>query len=112
MYSFTKRLANGMKMKNNFTENTRLLFFYNYDCFWCGQNGWDALHHILGRVSDSPLNASPIHNLKCHIGNGSLDSFDNRSKLLKKTKRFLEEEGYVLTDKDKEFLEENKQYYV
>jgi len=100
-----------MKLNNPFSDATRRLFTYNYSCFYCGQNGWDAGHHILGRVSNSPLNFSPIHNIKCHIGNGRLDGFDVRSTLLRKTLSFLQDEGYILTKEDKEFMEKYKQYY-
>lgn len=101
-----------MKLRNNFTEKTRWLFAYNYDCFYCQQNGWDALHHIMGRVSTSPLNASPIHNHKCHIGNSILDGFDMQSILLKKTLAFLQANNYVLTEVDKEFISKHKRLYV
>ena len=100
-----------MKLRNAFTQETRLLFFYHYDCLWCKYNGWDALHHVLGRVSTSPLNACPIHNFKCHIGNHALDSFESRSRLLKKIKRILDEQGYTYTLEDKQFLKKYKQYY-
>lgn len=101
-----------MKLQNGFTEQTRVLFFYRIKCFWCEKGGWDALHHILGRVSSSPLNAAPIHNSTCHIGNGALDSFENRSRLLKGTFAYLMSTGYRLTDEDKQFVKDNKQYYL
>jgi hypothetical protein len=100
-----------MKLRNGFTNDTRELFAYNYACFWCHMNGWDAGHHILGRVSNSPYNFCPIHNHKCHIGNYALDSFESRSKLLRKTKQFLDQEGYRPTKEDKEFLEKYSKYY-
>lgn len=100
-----------MFLKNAFSTETRELWFYYYNCNWCGQSGPDALHHILGRVSNSPYNSSPIHNLKCHIGNARLDSFENRSKLLVKTKEYLDSEGYRPTAQDLTFLSENSKYY-
>jgi hypothetical protein len=101
-----------MKLDNPFTDDTRRLFFYNYECFWCKQNGWDAAHHILGRVSNSPLNFCPIHNIKCHIGNYELDSFEAQSKLLKQTLRFLLADGYILTEEDKQFKKEYARFYT
>ena len=98
-------------MKNPFSPKTRELFFYNYSCFWCNQNKWDALHHILGRESNSPYNACPIHNFGCHLGNAKLDTFEQRCNLLKKTKAYLDSEGYIPTQQDKEFLKRNKKYY-
>jgi hypothetical protein len=100
-----------MKLKNAFSEDTRWLFAYNYYCFYCNTNGWDALHHIVGRKSNSPLNAAPIHNHSCHIGNFKLDSFEMRSLLLKKTKIYLDENNYEYTEKDLKFLEANSKYY-
>lgn len=74
-------------------------------------NGWDALHHIVGRESNSPYNACPIHNHKCHIHNGHLETFESKSTLLKKTKAYLDSEGYVPTDADKVFLKKHSKYY-
>ena len=100
-----------MKLRNPFTDETRRLFMYDYACHWCGQNNWDAAHHILGRVSNSPLNFCLIHNITCHIGNYALDSFESRSKLLKQTLQYLIGEGYILTEEDIEFKNKYSQYY-
>lgn len=100
-----------MQLQNPFSDETRTLFIWNYECFWCGQNGWDALHHIRGRVSDSPLNACPIHNQRCHINNGRLATFEVRKKLLAKTYEYLLKNGYALTTKDRLFISTNKRYY-
>jgi hypothetical protein len=98
-------------MRNPFSKKTRELFFYKIECDWCHQNQWDALHHILGRKSSSPLNASPIHNMKCHIGNGMLENDESRSKLLQATYAYLMSENYRLTEEDKEFMEDHKYLY-
>lgn len=100
-----------MKLRNPFSKATRELFVGKIRCIWCKLPGWDVLHHIMGRVSDSPCNASPIHNLKCHIGNGSLDSFENRSKFLKDTRDFLDSIGYDYTEKDRDFMDKYENYY-
>ena len=97
-----------MQLKNRFTEETRELFFWNYKCWYCGMDHYDCLHHILGRVSDSPLNAAPLNNFECHIGNGALTLFEEKKKLLKKTYEYLLGEGYTLSKKDKIF---KKKYY-
>ena len=99
-------------LKNNFTEETKELFTWNEECWVCPENGWDCLHHILGRVSNSPLNAAPIHNFKCHIGNGKLARFEVKKKLLKKTFKYLMTKEYVLTEKDKKFKKKNERYYI
>ena len=100
-----------MKLRNAFSEETRELYTFNYECFWCGQNHWNCLHHILGRVSDSPLNSCPLSNFECHIGNGKLDTFDVQKMLLKKTEAYLLKQGYVLTRQDKEFKKKYERYY-
>lgn len=101
-----------MKLKNNFTEETRELFVWNKKCWWCGMSHVNCLHHILGHVSNSPLNAAPINNFDCHIGNGKLSQFEVRKKLLKKTFVYLSDSGYILTKKDKTFKEKYSHYYL
>lgn len=100
-----------MKLNNAFTEETRELFMWHYECLWCNMNGWDCLHHIHGRVSISPYNACPIHNFKCHIGNGKLTTFEVKRKLSLKQKALLNKLGYVDTPEDKAFLKKYKKYY-
>ena len=100
-----------MKLKNNFTDMTRELFMFNYECFWCKQNGWDCMHHILGRVTDSPLNCAPIHNFECHIGNGLLATDAGKSKLLNKTLQYLLNNNYELTSVDKLFKKKYENLY-
>lgn len=98
-------------LKNNFSEETRELFVWNYECWISGKNNADCLHHILGRVSNSPLNACPLNNFETHIGNGTLSQFEVRKKLLKKTYDYLMANEYVLTKEDKKFIKDNKIYY-
>ena len=100
-----------MMLKNEFSEETRELFIWNKECWWCKKNHWNCLHHILGRISNSPLNVAPINNFDCHIGNGKLSQFEVKKNLLKKTLKYLKENGYVLTVKDKKFKMKYKQYY-
>lgn len=100
-----------MILKNSFTPETRELFMWNYECWICQMNNWDAAHHILGRVSASPLNFCPLHNSVCHLSNGKLSTFVVRKQLLKKTYDFLISSGYLLTDADKLFILTNKVYY-
>ena len=100
-----------MKCKNDFKEKDRELFFWNRECWVCGKFHTDCLHHIMGRASDSPLNAAPLNNFDCHIGNGKLSLFEVKKRLLKKTLDYLLENDYVLTKKDKEFKSKYKKYY-
>lgn len=99
------------KLRNEFTDETRSLFIFYQKCFVCNQNGWNAIHHILGRISNSPLNACLIHNFKCHIGNGKLTQFEVQKKLLKQTLDFLIKSRYKLTKQDKEFMKKYKKFY-
>ena len=98
-------------LKNNFTEKTRELFAWNKFCFYCWKNGANALHHILGRVSNSPLNCSPIHNEVCHLYNPQLSKKETIQRLLRNTYDFLMENDYQLTVKDREFKLKYKEYY-
>jgi len=99
-------------MKNEFTEGTRELFFWNNKCWVCGMTHANCLHHVLGRISNSPLNAAPLNNFECHIGNGKLSQFEVKKKLLKKTLDYLLENGYALTKEDKRFKNKYKRYYI
>jgi hypothetical protein len=79
----------------NFSDKTRELFDMGGYCIdWeDGRNDADCLHHILGRVSNSPYNAAPLNNFRTHQPEGrknldSIHSFECRSRLLKKTKQF------------------------
>jgi DNA-directed RNA polymerase subunit RPC12/RpoP len=103
-------------VNNDFTSQTRGLFSWNYECWICGRNTQDALHHILGRghssdLENSPLNACPICNFNCHIGNGKLTDFEIRIKLLEKTFIFLVKNNYQLSKKDYLFIEKYSNYY-
>lgn len=100
-----------MKLKNDFKEKDKELFFWNKECWICNKQHVDCLHHIMGRVSDSPLNSAPINNFDCHIGNGKLSQFEIRRKLLKKTLDYLLENGYELTKKDRDFMKKYEKYY-
>lgn len=102
-------------MKNEFSAKTRELFLFQYECWECGKNTWDALHHCCGRgygdsdLESSPFNAVPICNFGCHIGK-SLG--DNRSKYLKKTLEYLLSIKYQPTAKDWAFIEKYAEYYI
>ncbi len=96
-------------MRNEFSQETRFLFVDNYECWNCGRNQIDALHHILGRESNSPFNAAPIENFSCHIGQSF--SQEKTIKFLVKTYRYLIRHGYKPNQKDKEFLNKHKDLY-
>lgn len=98
-----------MKLRNNFSNNTRNLFLYSYNCWICGRSDKGLeLHHSLGRVSNSSLNAFCIC-MECHSHIGH--SKEEESKCLQTTMRWLLKQGYELTKKDIEFYNNNKNLY-
>jgi len=105
-------------MKNEFTKKTRELFdMGGYYASWeSGRNDADALHHILGRISNSPYNACPLNNAREHQPEGRkelahLSDFNVRRKYLIKTKKYLDDINYSPTESDLNFLKQNKKYY-
>ena len=107
-----------MKLNNPFSDKIRELFRWQYECWVCGKNQQDALHHIMGRgnkdskVNTSPLNAAPIHNFSCHIENsGPLATDAMKGKLLRKTRQYLNDMDYELTELDREFIKKYKKIY-
>lgn len=91
-----------MKLKNPFSNKTRLLFIHVHSCSKCGKNQSLELDHIYGRVSNSPLNVSVLCR-KCHMGKVA-DGYLGKIVQLKKTSDFLKNNGYKITKKDKNFL--------
>ena len=100
-----------MKLRNEFSQETKELFFWNKRCFFCGRLHANSFHHIFGRVSDSPLNCCPINNFDCHIGNGKLSQDETIKKLLSQTLKYLLENNYKLTKKDRDFVKDHIDYY-
>lgn len=98
-----------MFLKNPFSLDTRYLFFGVWSCWICGQNGSQRggleLHHIMGRNSDSPLNAS----LVCKVCHEKLNHNQEEEQMLFfKTMRYLKSIHYQLTSQDMYFMEDNK----
>lgn len=91
-----------MKLRNPFSDKTRALFMYCYECWVCGRNQSLEINHIFGRMSDSPLNASVLCR-DCHSTVGH--SWEEERNLLRKTILFLRAQGYKLTKEDELFLE-------
>jgi hypothetical protein len=94
-----------LRKNKSFSDDTRNLFCYNYECFVCGKNNWDALHHINGgrfEEADSPLNACPINNYPCHIG--QVFNEEITVSFLSKTLRYLYLNHYEFTEKDLKYI--------
>ena len=85
-----------MRLKNNFTQETRLLFLYCFSCFNCGRSDRGLeLHHISGRDDLSPENAIPLCP-ECHSHANHSDTEEARYKEL--TRIFLERQNYAQKD--------------
>ena len=100
-------------LSNRFPDKVRQLYTFWYNCFWCGKNRYDCLHHIIspssfgytrGKHNISPLNSAPLHNFTCHLDNGNLHQNEYEVKLMNKTVQFLSSVDYKYTDNDKEFF--------
>ncbi len=102
-----------MKLRNNFSTETRWLFFdMRFTCFNCGGNGQDvgglSLHHIRSRISESPLNAIVLCN-KCHLKIGHTQ--EEESKYLIKTIKYLLRKNYIFKEEDLQFYRDNIKLY-
>lgn len=106
---------NCMKLRNDFSDETRTLWTFCYECWVCGKNHWDAGHHIVGRglgdsdLESSPLNFAPVSNFECHLDEAFND--EDKRRMLQKTIRWLLKNDYQLTKKDVAFYEKYKTYY-
>lgn len=105
-------------MRNDFNQKDKLIWSENYECWECGQNHWDCLHHIMGRggpagfCESSIYNSAPLNNENCHLPiHGRLMKDFSRMKLLVKTKKYLDFVGYKPTTKDYQFLDKYRKYY-
>jgi DNA-directed RNA polymerase subunit RPC12/RpoP len=94
-----------MKLNNPFSQDTRNIFLYIYACFDCGRSDRGlSLHHIKGRISNSPINAIPLC-LDCHSKVGHTQ--DEEQRYFKLTLQFLVKEKYTYTLDDIVFYQEN-----
>jgi len=101
-----------LRKNKNFSEETRNLFCYNYECFVCGKNTWDAGHHCCGgnfEEASSPLNFCPICNFSCHIG--QVFSKELTAKFLKKTLKYLYLNKYEFNEEDLRFIRRFQNLY-
>ena len=83
-----------------------------------GTSDADCLHHILGRISNSPYNAAPLNNFRDHMPEGrnmqgysSISSPGVVKRYLNKTKAYLDSIDYKPKEKDLEFLKEHNELY-
>lgn len=109
-FAYNGTLNNGtltgtMNLKNPFTQETRELYRYRYDCMLCGfsADGGLELNHIWGRVSASPYNASLLC-VSCHGHIGH--SQEEHAKLFVLNSRYLAQIGYKPTPDDMQFIDD------
>ena len=100
-------------LKNQFDQDElRKNFTFNTTCWFCSKSHANIFHHILGRSSNSILNAAPMENQECHLKYHPRHLLkENQIALLKKTYDYLMDQGYKLKKKDKEFIEKNIELY-
>ena len=96
-------------MKNNFTDEVRAEFIFETTCWRCNRPN-PELHHILGRCSNSILNAYPLCRT-CHYCHIKMMKEPNKKKFLNETIRFLAKSGYKWKQEDLEFYLNNRKYY-
>lgn len=94
-----------MKLKNPFSEITRLAWMGHWECVVCGCNGNERggleLHHIAGRISNSILNSSIL----CGGCHKRMNHNEKEEKdLFFETLIKLNNDNTLLGDDDREFL--------
>ncbi len=98
-----------MKLKNPFSDNTRNMYLGLWKCMKCGQNGMGRggleLHHIMGRISSSPFNASVLCN-ECH--SHIFHSLEEHRFLFLKNLEYLWSIDYKEDNNDIDFLYQNE----
>ena len=110
-----------MALKHRFNEeHLQEAWGFQNHCFYCGENGWDAVHHIISSSSNayqnlkcnaSVLNSCPIHNHKCHLYNSDLHRPETEKLLLKKVLMVLSANGYKFKPIDRQFISAYQEYY-
>ena len=97
-----------MKLQFPFSQETRQLFFdVRYLCFFCGRNDTE-LHHIAGRISNSPLNGAVLCK-ECH--SHVIHSELEEKMLFEKTLRYLVKIHYTFTENDVAFIDSYKRLF-
>lgn len=97
-----------MKLYNPFSIQTRWLFFdVRYSCFNCGRNDTE-LHHIAGRISDSPINAIVLCK-ECH--SKVTHTEEEETKYFTMTLRYLVKIDYRFTYSDLTFVNSYDRLY-
>lgn len=100
-----------MKLQNEFSDKTKMLFLRHRWCMNCGRSDYPIeLHHIFGRVSALPVNCSRLCSFKgdsCHETIGDIHNVENETKLLQATLSYLSQCSYKFTSEDINFIQQN-----
>ena len=110
-------------LKNRFDKNdlNSVWAFSYFRCMWCGESHANCFHHIIspsspqyreGSFNSSILNACPLNNFKCHLYNPELHKIENEKMLLRRVVEKVLKSGYVLKEKDKEFMRVYQNLYL
>jgi len=101
-----------MRLRNNFPDKVRNMYFDIWECSLCGRNGQFhgglELHHIRGRISSSALNCSILCG-ECHSHMSHY--FEEEKRLMQKQIRFLLRNNYEFKENDLKFYNQHKKYY-
>lgn len=96
-----------MKLRNPFSEKTRRIYDFIRNCQDCGRCDLPlSIHHIMGRVSSSPLNSIILCD-PCHTSG----SYETKSRYLVQSIKFLLDNDYQLTQYDIELFDKHKDMY-
>jgi len=92
-------------LRNPFPYEVRMLYFYVYACFNCGQsNRGIELHHVFGRESPAAFNACPLCRF-CH--DKVTNSEEERARFFFKNQEFLLANNYKPKDEDFAVIEKH-----
>lgn len=103
---------------DNCFDNDELIKYYDdyEDCVWCiierrKTTGADCFDHVISRknkYTNSILNASPVHNQTCNIGeHGRMHTRENQEKMIYINAQRLHKQGYKLNENDLNFIKEH-----
>jgi hypothetical protein len=99
-----------VKLSNNFSQETRVLFIDIVGCMRCNRSDRGLeLHHILGRRSKSKFSAIVLCK-ECHGHIGHTQ--EEERELFELTFNYLQGRGLTFIEEDDEFLRDNSYLLV
>ena len=100
-------------LNHRFDKDLLFEWLFWQRCLWCGENRWDAMHHVISpssrdyqktNANKSILNGCPIHNEECHLKNSQLHKRENEIDLLQKIIDIMVTKDYQFNKIDKQFI--------